>query len=151
MCWSVYADPLLRKISKLPPSMILLIQCSNTLLSSVHLLHHFPIPPKSFTCPTLKTDHSSITSAASARNIRVMFFNCDQMREHITSVCRASHFHPWNIGSTRHYLTPETYDTLAHSHISFKLNNFDSLSIELPATQINRFSLIQTSVSLPFF
>ena len=116
MCWSVYADPLLRKISKLPPSMILLIQCSNTLLSIVQVLYTFcitfPYLQKSLTYPTLKTDHSSITSTASARNIGVMFYNCDQMRDHITSVCHAPHFHLWNIGSIRHYLTPETYGTL---------------------------------------
>ena len=116
MCWSVYADPLLRKISKLPPSMILLIQCSNTLLSIVQVLYifciTFPYLQKSLTCPTLKTDHSSITSTASARNIGVMFYNCDQMRDHITSVCHAPHFHLWNIGSIHHYLTIETYATL---------------------------------------
>ena len=52
-----------------------------------------PYFQKSLPNPILKIDQSSITPTTSARNIGVIFDNCDQMREHITSVCRASHFH----------------------------------------------------------
>ena len=57
-----------------------------------------PYFQKSLPNPTLKIDQSSITPTTSARNIGVIFDNCDQMREHITSVCCASHFHLRNIG-----------------------------------------------------
>ena len=79
--------------------------------------------------------------------IGVIFDNCDQMREHITSVCRASHFNPRNIGSIRRYLTPETCATLVHSLISSKLDYCNSLLIELPETQINRLQCIQNSAA----
>ena len=69
------------------------------------------------------------------------------MREHITSVCRASHFHLRNIGSVRRYLTPETCATLVHSLISSKLDYCNSLLIELPETQINRLQRIQNSAA----
>ena len=69
------------------------------------------------------------------------------MREHITSVCGASHFHLRNIGSIRRYLTPETCATLVHSLISSKLDYCNSLLIELPETQINRFQCIQNSAA----
>ena len=96
-----------------------------------------PYFQKSLPNPTLKIDQSSITPTTSAINIGVIFDNCDQMREHITSVCRASHFHLQNIGSVRCYLTPETCATLVHSLISSKLDYCNSLLIELPEPQIN--------------
>ena len=48
---------------------------------------------KSLPCPTLKIDQSNITPATSARNIGVIFYNCAQMNEHISTICCASHFH----------------------------------------------------------
>ena len=77
-----------------------------------------PYFQKSLPNPTLKIDQSSITPTTSARNIGVIFDNYDQMREHITSVCRASHLDLRNIGSIRLYLAPETCSTLVDSLIS---------------------------------
>ena len=57
-----------------------------------------PYFQKSLPNPTLKIDQSSITPTTSARNIGVIFDNSNQMKEHITTVCRASHFHLRNIG-----------------------------------------------------
>ena len=102
-----------------------------------------PYFQKSLPNSTLKIDQSSITPTTSARNIGVIFDNCDQMREHITSVCRASHFHVGNIGSIRRYLTPETCATLVHSLISSEVDYCNSLLIKLPETQINRLQRIQ--------
>ena len=93
-----------------------------------------PYFQKSLPNPTLKIDQSSITLTTSARNIGVIFDNCNQMKEHITTVCRASHFHLRNIGSIRHYLTPETCATLVHNLISSQLDYCNSLLIGLPET-----------------
>ena len=68
-------------------------------------------------------------------------------REHITSVCRASHFHLQSICSCRCYLTPETCATLVHSLISSIIDYCNSLLIQLPATQINRLQCIQNSTA----
>ena len=77
---------------------------------------HYPVP----------LEKSNITTNTLRRNIGVIFDNCNLLREHITSVCHASHFYLRNIGSIGRYLTPETCDTLVHKIISFKLNNFNS-------------------------
>ena len=106
-----------------------------------------PYFQKSLPNPTFKIDQSSISPTTSARNICVIFDNCDQMREQITSVCRASHFHLRNIGSIRRYLTPDTCATLVHNLISSKLDYCNSLLIELPETQINRLQRIQNSAA----
>ena len=107
----------------------------------------FPYFSKSLPNPILKIDQSSISPTTSARNIGVIFDNCDQMREHIKSVCRASHFHLRNIGSIRCYLTPKTCASLVHSQISSKLDYCNSLRIKIPETQINRFQRIQNSAA----
>ena len=67
------------------------------------------------------------------------------MREHITSVFHASHFHLRNIGLIHRYLTSETIATLVHSLISSKLDYCNSLLIQLPETQINHLQHIQNS------
>ena len=69
------------------------------------------------------------------------------MREHITSVCCAFHFHLRNIGSIHRYLTPETCATLVHSLISSKLDYCNALLIKLPEIQINRLQRIQNSAA----
>ena len=91
-----------------------------------------PYFQKSLPNPTLKIDQSNITSTTSARNIGVIFDNSDQMRELITSVCRASHFHLRNIGSIRHYLTPETCATLADSLIFIQTRLLQFLTNRTP-------------------
>ena len=93
-----------------------------------------PYFQKSLPNLTLKIDQSSLTPTTSARNIGVIFDNSNQMKEHITTVCRASHFHLRNIGSILRYLTPETCATLVHNLISSKLDYCNSLLIELPET-----------------
>ena len=105
-----------------------------------------PYFQKSLSNPTLNIDQSSITPT-SARNIGVIFDNCNQMKEHITTVCPASHFHLRNIGSIRRYLTSETCATLVHNLISSKLDYCNSLLIELLETQINRLQRIQNSAA----
>ena len=103
---------------------------------------------KSLPNPTLKIDQSSITPTTSARYIGLFYFdNCNQMKEHITTVCHASHFHLQNIGSIRCYLTPETCATLVQSLISSKLDYSNSLLIKLPETQINHLQRIQNSAA----
>ena len=91
-----------------------------------------PYFQKSLPNPTLKIDQSSITPTTSARNIGVIFDNCGQVREHITSVCRASHFHLRNIGSICRYLTPERCATLVHSLISSKTRLLQFLTNRTP-------------------
>ena len=82
-----------------------------------------------------------------SKKYRCYFDNCNEMKEHITSVCRASHFHLRNIGLIRCNLTPETCATLVHSPISSKLDYCNSLLIELLVTQINRLLHIQNSAT----
>ena len=72
------------------------------------------------------------------------------MKEHITTVCRASHFHLRNIGSICRYLTQETCATLVHSLISSKLDYCNSLLIKLPESQINHLQRIQNSAARIF-
>ena len=106
-----------------------------------------PYFKKSLSTPNLNIDQSRITATTSARNIGVIFDDCVQLKEHIKSVCRASHFHLRNIGSIRCYLTPEMCAALVHSLISSKLDYCNSLLIELPASQINRLQRIQNSAA----
>jgi len=52
---------------------------------------------KSLKTPALQMGASSITPNGSAKNLGVIFDQCINMHEHITSVCRASYYHLKNI------------------------------------------------------
>ena len=106
-----------------------------------------PYYQKSITQQSLKINQSTIMSSSSARNIGVIFDNCAQMKEQITSICRATHFHLRNIGLIRRYITSDACALLVHSLISTKFDYCNSLLAGIPNYQLNRLQCIQNSAA----
>ena len=88
----------------------------------------------SFPSATGNIDRSRITAPTLTRNSGCTLDVCVQLKEHINSVCYASHFHLRNIGSICCYLILNMYAALALSRISSKLDYCNSLLIELTAS-----------------
>ena len=66
---------------------------------------------KSLKTPALQIDASSITPNGSVKNLGVIFDQCINMHEHVTSVCRAAYYHLKNIHYLKEFLKQETLVT----------------------------------------
>ena len=64
---------------------------------------------------------SSRKPSAPYRNLGAMFDNNQKMDIHISSVCRAMHFHLSNIGAIRSHLTDSATASLVHSLVTSRL------------------------------
>jgi len=58
---------------------------------------------------------SSITPNVSVQNLGVIFDQCINVYEHVTSVCRAAYYHLKNIHCLKAFLTQEALVTVVHA------------------------------------
>ena len=67
-------------------------------------------------------DNTIVIPASSVRNIGVMFDNMMSMKNQVTSLCKAAHFHLRNIGRIKKSITYEACVTLIHALITSRLD-----------------------------
>jgi len=79
-----------------------------------------PYFQKSMPSESLQIGDTAVSQARIARNIGVIFDETMSMKDHISSICKTSHFHLRNIGAIRKYLTQDACATLVHSLVSPK-------------------------------
>ena len=92
----------------------------------------------------LSIGQSSIKPSTSGRNLGAMFDYNHKMDIHISSVCRATHFHLRNIGAIRSHLTDSATASLVHSLVTSRLDYCNSLLYGLPDNQLkNRLQRMQ--------
>ena len=73
--------------------------------------------------PVLCWRHYSNSSiVGTVRNIGVMFDNTMSMKNQVTSLCKAAHFHLRNIGRIRKSITYEACEKLIHALITSRLD-----------------------------
>jgi hypothetical protein len=101
-----------------------------------------PYFQKSMPSESLRIGDTAVSPARKARNIGVIFDETMSMKDHISSVCKTSHFHLRNIGAIRKYLTQDACATLVHSLVSSKLDYCNALLSKLPASSLNRLQRI---------
>ena len=73
----------------------------------------------------------------------VIFDQCINMHEHITSVCRAAYYHLKNIHLLKAFLTQESLVTVVHAFVTSRIDYCNSLSYGISDYNINRIQRIQ--------
>ena len=76
-------------------------------------------------------------------NIGAIFDHEMTMDEHVKSVSRKCYYSLRNLSLIRRYLTTESAKTLVHSFITCRLDNLNSLLVDLPETLIGQLQTIQ--------
>ena len=82
---------------------------------------------KSLKTPALQMGASSITPNGSVKNLGVIFDQCINMHEHVTSVCRAAYYHLKNIHCLKAFLTQEALVTVVHAFVTSCIDYCNSL------------------------
>ena len=67
-----------------------------------------------------------------------MFDQTLSFGEHVSKLCKSSHYHLRNISRIRKYLDENSTETLVHAFVSSKLDYCNALLIGLPKYQIDR-------------
>ena len=78
-----------------------------------------------------------------ARNIGAMFDNHMKMNDQINSILKSCYHHNRSISKIKKYLTRNTLEKMIHAFVSSRLDNLNSLLINIPEYQIRRLQLIQ--------
>ena len=90
---------------------------------------------------------SSITPNGSVKNLGVIFNQCINMHEHVTSVCRAAYYHLKNIHCLKAFLTQESPVTVVHAFVTSRIGYCNSLLYGISDYNINRLQRIQNSAA----
>ena len=78
-----------------------------------------------------------------AQNLEVIFDQCINMHEHVTSVCRAAYYYLKNIHCLKAFLTQETRVPVVHAFVTSRIDYCNSLLYGIPDYNINRLQRIQ--------
>ena len=78
--------------------------------------------------------------------------NLGVLGEHVSKLCKSSHYHLRNISKIRKYLDENSTETLVHAFVSSKLDYCNALLIGLPKYQIDRLqSVLNTAARIITF
>ena len=76
---------------------------------------------------SVNVDTSMITQSSKVRNLGVIFDKFINFNDHITAICRNTHFHIRNIGKIRNLLLYDACSTIIHALISCRLDYCNSI------------------------
>ena len=92
---------------------------------------------------TVTIGDAEILPSKSARNIGAYFDPSFQMKQHVNNIIKSCYYQIRSLSKIRKYLTIESSKKLIHAFVSSRLDNLNSLLIELPDTQLRRLQVIQ--------
>ncbi len=92
---------------------------------------------------TVTINDTVITSSTSVRNLGIIFDNNFSLHRQISKTLQTGYIHLRNIRSVSKYLTPSLCETLVHAFISNKIDNCNSLYVNMPKAQLNRLQKLQ--------
>ena len=105
-----------------------------------------------FRSPQLKCDlsglsdnvgESMITQSSKVRDLGVIFHQFLNFDDHITAICRSSHFHIRNIGKIRNLLSYDACSTIIHALISCRLDYCNSILYSVPKSKTDLLQRLQ--------
>lgn len=98
---------------------------------------------KKVTCPSISIGGHLVHPSDVVKSVGVLLDKHASMEQHVTSVCKSSHYHLYNIGRIRKYLSKESTEQLIHAFITSKLDYCNALLCGLPSTLTGRLQRIQ--------
>ena len=97
--------------------------------------HHYQ---QQITMKNFSVNSTSIEPSSSVRNIGVIFDKEMNMKEQVTAICKATHFHLRNIGRIRDCITYEACDKLIHALVTSRLDCGNGVLFGLPDLEYKR-------------
>ena len=79
-----------------------------------------------------------ITQSSKVRDLEVIFEEILIFDDHITAICRSTHFHIRNIGKIRNLLSYDACSTIIHALISCRSDYCNSILYNVPRSKMDR-------------
>ena len=89
----------------------------------------------------------NIPASPVIRNLGSWFDQSLTMEEHVKVICKTCYFHLHNIAAIRDMLTREATEKLMHAFITSRLDNCNSLLINVPASIIQKLQRVQNTAA----
>ena len=105
-----------------------------------------------FRSPQLKCDLSGLTvnvgeimisQSSKVRDLGVTFDKCINFDDHITAICRSTHFHIRNIGKIRNLLSYDACSTIIHAFLSCRLDYCNSIMYNVRRSKTDQLKRLQ--------
>ena len=87
---------------------------------------------------SVNVGESMITQSSKVRGLGVIFDQFLNFDDHITAICRSTHFHIRNIGNISNLLSYDACSTIIHSLISCRLDYCNSILYNVPRSKTDR-------------
>ena len=84
-----------------------------------------------------------ITQSSKVRDLGVIFDQFLNFDDHITAICRSTHFHIRNIGKIRNLLSYDACSTIIHALISCQLDYCNYILYNVPKSKTDRLQRLQ--------
>ena len=84
-----------------------------------------------------------ITQSSKVRDLVVKFYQFLRFDDHITAICRSTHFHIGNIGKIRNLLLYDACSIIIHALISFQSDYCNSILYNVPMGKMDRLQILQ--------
>jgi hypothetical protein len=97
---------------------------------------------KSDLCPILHIGDSEIAASETVKNIGVTMDSHASMAQHVNQICKTAHFHLYNIGRIRNYISQDAASLLVHAFITSRLDYGNALLAGLSASLISKLQRI---------
>ena len=91
--------------------------------------------------------NSKIEANDTARNIGAHFDSNMDMKPHVNTVIRACYHQIRLIAKIRKYLSMDSASKLIHAFVTSRLDNLNSLLVELPDYVLNKLQLVQNNAA----
>ena len=102
---------------------------------------------KSLKTPALQMGASLISPNGSVKSLGVIFDQCINMHEHVTSVCWAAYYHLKNIHCLKAFFIQEALVTVVHAFVTSRIDYCNSLLYGISDYNINCLQRIQKSAA----
>ena len=92
---------------------------------------------------SISVGYTQVSSSSKLRDLGVVFDQYLTFHDHISGICKSTHFHLRDIGRIRNLLTFDATAQLIHALITSRLDFCNSILYNLPNKQIERLQRIQ--------
>ena len=96
---------------------------------------------------SVKIGSYSIQAVEQVNNIGAVFDKHMNMDAHLNATCKAAWLSLYNISKIRQYLTYEQSETVMHAFVTSRLDQNNSLLVNLPNNQLSRLQAIQNAAA----
>jgi hypothetical protein len=97
--------------------------------------------------PPIQINGCSILPSHVVRNLGSWFDEATTMNEQVKAICKTCYYHLHNIAAMRDMLTRKATEKLMHAFITSRLDNCNSLLINVPSSAIQKLQRVQNTAA----